>query len=316
MDVVPGSPEQFKPYEKDGKLYGRGVMDMKFAIASYLAFVDAVKDNIASYNFGITITSDEEVGGLNGTGYLVNQLGYQPKVAIVPDGGENWELETFAKGVQWIKLEAAGKATHASRPWEGESAIHRLLGALDEIRRLVPEEPVRTGSYLSVGTIEGGSVANQLAANASAMLDVRTGSVSEHEELAERIIAISKAHGVNAEIVVADPPCVNDIESPYIMAFNDLVTEITGEKHGTSYSFGATDARLFGQTGVPCVIIEPPAGDRHQETEWLSRQGFDQFCTILQRYMEHTARSTPGAGEITKKDEIRHLANMLNPMLK
>ncbi|HSX35211.1 MAG TPA: M20/M25/M40 family metallo-hydrolase [Candidatus Saccharimonadales bacterium] len=314
IDVVPGKKEQFSLSEKGGKLYGRGVMDMKFAIASYLALVDSIKDTISDYDFGIMITSDEEVGGVNGTGWLINEFGYHPKVAIVPDGGENWELETFAKGVQWIKLSAAGKPSHASRPWEGESAIHRLLGALDEIRKLVPEEPVRTGSYLSVGTIEGGSTANQLAADASAMLDIRTGSLNEHNELTERITAISKTHGVIADVMVNDPPCVNDAENPYITAFVGLVAAVTGEEHNTSYSFGATDARLFNQAGVPCVIMEPPAGDRHQETEWLSRQGFDQFCAILAQYIERIAHNS--AGEITKEDNIRHLANVLNPVLK
>jgi acetylornithine deacetylase/succinyl-diaminopimelate desuccinylase-like protein len=315
VDVVPGKKELFSLSEKDGKLYGRGVMDMKFAVASYLALVDKIQDDIKNYDFGIMITSDEEVGGKNGTGRLVQELGYKPKVAIVPDGGEDWRLETFAKGVQWIKLEAAGKASHASRPWEGESAIHRLLGALDEIRKLVPEEPVHTGSYLSVGTIEGGSTANQLAASASAMLDIRTGSVGEHEELTERITAISKEHGVVANVMVNDPPCVNDAEDPYITLFSELLAAITGEEHEYGYGYGATDARFFSQAGVPCVIIEPPAGDRHQETEWLSREGFDQFCVLLQQYVLRVAH-TGKKSEVTKEDEIRHLANSLNPMLK
>lgn len=312
IDVVPGKKELFSLSEKAGKLYGRGVMDMKFAIASYLAFVDGIKDSIADYDFGIMVTSDEEVGGRNGTGWLVQELGYKPKIAIVPDGGENWQLETFTKGVQWIKLEAAGKATHASRPWEGESAIHRLLGAIDEIRKLVPEEPVRTGSYLSVGTIEGGSTANQLAASASAMLDIRTGSMSEHKELTERITNISKEHGVVANVMVNDPPCVNDAEDPYIMLFKGLLDTITGKEHEYGYGFGATDGRFFSQAGIPSIIIEPPAGSRHEETEWLSREGFDQFCILLQQYMLRVAH-TSNKPEVNKEDEIRHLANSLNP---
>jgi acetylornithine deacetylase/succinyl-diaminopimelate desuccinylase-like protein len=312
IDVVPGKKELFSLSEKGGKLYGRGVMDMKFAVASYLAFVDSIKDKIADYDFGIMVTSDEEVGGNNGTGWLVQEMGYKPKVALVPDGGENWQLETFTKGVQWIKLEAAGKVTHASRPWEGESAIHRLLGAIDEIRKLVPEEPVRTGSYLSVGTIEGGSTANQLAGSASAMLDIRTGSVSEHKELTERITAISKNHGVIANVMVNDPPCVNDAEDPYILVFKELLAIVTGKEHEYGYGFGATDGRFFNQAGVPSIIIEPPAGARHQETEWLSREGFDQFCIILAQYIERVARKGV-SGKVARKDDINHLAKVLNP---
>jgi succinyl-diaminopimelate desuccinylase len=312
IDVVPGEKEQFVLTQKGDKLTGRGVMDMKFCIASYMALVDSLKDNLHAYDFGILITSDEEVGGRRGTAAVINELGLKPGVAIVPDGGENWETETFAKGVQWIKLSATGKTGHASRPWEGESAIRRLLGALREIEQLVPAHPTPQETTLSVGTIEGGTVANQIPEGASAMLDVRTGSVDEHREIIPRINAICKEHGVTTEVLSDEPPCVNDPENPYIKAFTDLVTEVTGEKHETSYGFGATDGRYFSAAGVPCVIMEPPAGDRHKPTEWLSRKGFDQYCEILAAYIQQAGKAETAAARVPKENDIRKLARSLN----
>ena len=36
VDVVPGRPEQFQPFERDGRIYGRGAQDMKAAAAAML----------------------------------------------------------------------------------------------------------------------------------------------------------------------------------------------------------------------------------------------------------------------------------------
>jgi succinyl-diaminopimelate desuccinylase len=311
IDVVPAAKEKFVLTVKGDKLLGRGVMDMKFSIASYLALVDALKSDLHAYDFAILITSDEEVGGKRGVGTLLQELNLKPSVAIVPDGGENWQAETFAKGVLWVKVAATGKAAHASRPWEGESAIRRLLNALREIELLVPPEPSPEETTLSVGTIQGGTTPNQIASDASAMLDIRTGSVAQHKEMMPRIQAICKKHGVTATLLAGDPPCVNDPESPYIKPFVELVTKITGKAHDTCYSFGATDGRYFSAAGVPCIIMEPTAGGRHKDDEWLSKKGFDQYCIILAQYIQKIAAHT-ATPDTPKQNDIRYLAESLN----
>src|SRR5437660_3367484 len=66
LDVVPGKEFQFKPYEKNGRLYGRGSWDMKTATAAMiLAFKEVAKQ--VDYPLGLQLVSDQEVGGKNGT---------------------------------------------------------------------------------------------------------------------------------------------------------------------------------------------------------------------------------------------------------
>ena len=311
IDVVPADTSQFTLSIKGDKIYGRGVMDMKFAIASYLALAETLKEDLRHYDFAILITSDEEVGGRRGAGAVLDELKLRPEVVITPDSGENWQIETFAKGVLWVKVSATGKASHASRPWEGKSAISNLLAALREVELLASPNPSPEETTLSVGTIGGGTTPNQIPSDASAMLDIRTGSVAQHKEMFPQIEAICKKHGVTATLLVDDPPCVNDPQSPLIKPFIDLVTKITGEKHETSYSFGATDGRYFSAQGIPCIITEPPAGGRHQDGEWLSKKGFDQFNVVLEQYIKKTATVTP-TSHASKQTDIRHLARSLN----
>lgn len=309
VDVVPGPDQLFKLRVKDGNFVGRGVMDMKHAVAAYLTVVDQLKDELDEYDFGIMLNSDEETGSNDGAKLLVEQEGYRPGVAIVPDGGNNWQLERFAKGVLWIKVEAAGKVAHASRPWEGDSAIHHLLSALKEIQHLVPANPKPEDTLLSVGTIEGGVAANQLAAAASAVLDVRTGSVSDHKRLPLKIQDICKRHGITYTDLANSPPCVTNPEHPLVKQMTDIVTEITGQSHGTMMDYAVTDGRFFSAAGVPTIVINPECGDIHTDNEWLSRRSFAQFCRVLETYVRQVATRKPVLR--TRPQEIARLAERL-----
>jgi succinyl-diaminopimelate desuccinylase len=298
-DVVPSTPDNFSVTHKDGKLFGRGVMDMKFAIASYLCLVDSLKNQLENHDFGILLTSDEEIGGRNGTHMLVNHEGLRPQVVVVPDAGENWQIETFSKGIQWIKLESAGVTGHASRPWEGRSAITPLLAAIRDIEQLIPKNPGPKDTILTVGTIEGGTVSNQIPAAASAMLDIRYGSMDEFKSVYPRIQAICKQHGITSILEVNDPPCVNDVKNPYIKAFLALITKTTGRQPGQSYSYGVNDGRFFNAAGVPCIGIAPEGGGRHTDAEWISQSSYADFCTIVEQYVREVA-GPPSVSDTSK----------------
>ena len=207
IDVIAAAPEQFKMHTREDKLLGRGVLDMKFAIAAYMALVDSMKDELTDFDFGIMITTDEEVGSNNGASRLILEYGYKPNVAIVPDGGENWRLEVFSKGVHRIELNARGQSGHTSRPWEGDSAIDRLLATIQEIQSLVPSNPRPEATYLSVGAIKGDTAAaNQVPTHASAMLDVRYGTMQDFLHFPTLIRSAAEKHDVRMHVTSSATP--------------------------------------------------------------------------------------------------------------
>jgi succinyl-diaminopimelate desuccinylase len=310
LDVVPAPEEMFKLKLKGGKFYGRGVLDNKHAIAACLALADSLKDELDAYDFGIMISSDEEIGSNNTVKPLL-EMGYRPKVTVIPDCGNNWKLETFAKGVYWIEFEASGKTGHSSRPWEGDDAIRRLLGALREVEGLVPSDPKPEDTILTVGTIKGGTTANQIPAAASAVVDIRTGSVADHERLAKEIPAVAKKHGVKATFISYEPPCVSDPENPFIKPMVEIVEQVTGSSHDTSKSYAVSEARLFVPYGIPTIVINPEGGGIHTDAEWLSRASFTQFCQVLETYVRRMATQKP-ATLSNNQQEIASLAKRLN----
>ena len=101
LDVVPASTALFSPVVKDGRMYGRGVYDIKMAIACYLRLMR----ELPHADIGMMITTDEEIGGMNGVHRLL-EAGYRCDVALLPDGRFNWNLEKEAKGVLQIQRKA------------------------------------------------------------------------------------------------------------------------------------------------------------------------------------------------------------------
>ena len=133
-DVVPAPEKLFTMNEKDGKFFGRGVWDMKFAIASYMTLVDELRDELDAYDFGIMLSSDEEAKD-DGVRAMVEE-GFLPRVAILPDGANDWQIETAAKGAYYFIVHFTGKTAHGSRPWLGDSVsfkIHRFMSGLTEL---------------------------------------------------------------------------------------------------------------------------------------------------------------------------------------
>src|SRR5215217_5045344 len=59
-DVVPGEERQFEPYEQDGELYGRGVYDMKGALAAMMYAVSDLDRAGCAATVELLIVPDEE----------------------------------------------------------------------------------------------------------------------------------------------------------------------------------------------------------------------------------------------------------------
>ncbi len=168
LDVVPASESMFKVKKNGDKLFGRGVSDMKFAIAVFIVALEKIfKKEGKLPLIGIMITSDEEAGGENGVSYLIKEIGYSPKIVLIPDGGDNLKIVERAKGVLELKIISHGKSAHSSRPWLGENAIDKLFKYVENIRGIFPnpkEEVWKT--TVNLGKINGGKVINQVCDSA------------------------------------------------------------------------------------------------------------------------------------------------------
>jgi acetylornithine deacetylase/succinyl-diaminopimelate desuccinylase-like protein len=284
-DVVPANAELFDLRKSKGKYYGRGVLDMKFALAAYLQIIDNLKDNLQAYDFGLMVTSDEEVGGHNGVAKLIDE-GYLPQVCILPDGGDNWQIQTSSKGLWLFEIHAEGRTAHGSRPWLGDNAIHKLLIALDDIMALFPKHLHPDTNTISLSQLNGGEAMNQVPHHASMRVDVRTINSKEHARIYDNIVRICRKHGLRQQFIGDAAPTKFDLTDPLIAPFAQLVTSVTGVTQYGYHALGASDVRYYVPFGIPCISVYPIGGQLHAADEWVDVNACHQFMDITQQYLQ------------------------------
>lgn len=282
LDVVPASEELFTMEKRDGRLYGRGVYDMKFSAACYLELFRQHIDTLKHQNVGILFTTDEETGGFSVKNILAK--GLRPKVAFLPDGGDNWCIEKRAKGLWGLNLTTYGKAAHGSRPWEGENALHHLIDVIQILRSKYPEGKPSTAT-LSVNRMQAGEATNQIPEYASVDMDFRTFDKQELEAFKLLIAELARIHHLETTTLNLGDPLLFDETRPEVQGFLAAFETVMGRKAEYSESYGGSDARYFAEHDIPCILIEPNGGKRHSDGEWLEAKDLGTYYQLLETWV-------------------------------
>jgi len=295
IDVVPGEEQLFTLREAGDKLIGRGVYDMKFALAGYLQAVDDLQENLDEYDFGIAIVSDEETSD-DGTRCLV-EAGLRPKVALLPDStAPGWDIEKLAKGFWRVDLIAQGRTAHGGRPWEGESASLKLIQALHELKSHFEGQNPSSDS-LNIGKIHGGETYNVVPSEMIAGLDIRYLSYRNLEEKRKLLRTICRKHDLTFKELVCGDPVITELKHPLVESYAQSVGAVTGQRPNPFTSSAGTDAPYFARQGINAIISCCQGGGHHTAEEWISHKSFLQFVPILHHYLNKTAK-VPAAKEV------------------
>ena len=167
MDTVP----PFFPSREDAEfIWGRGACDAKGIIAAMVTAAEKLLGE-GVRNFGMLFVVGEErnsAGALvaanapRGSKYLVNGEPTESKMALA------------SKGILRYELIARGKMAHSAYPELGESAIEKLLDALEAIRKVpLPRDAQLGPSTMNIGTISGGRAPNVIPDAAKAEIMIR-----------------------------------------------------------------------------------------------------------------------------------------------
>lgn len=283
LDVVPASQELFKLCEQKDRLIGRGVSDMKFVIASFIVALQDLHQTgqlPKNKSVGVMINSDEELGGVHGVGFLVNQIGFRPKFVFIPDGGDNWKVVESAKGVLRVGAQIRGQSAHASKLWEGENAIDNLAEYLIKLRQEFPVPTESTdATTVNLGKVTGGVQTNQVCDLVELVLDIRYDPQEGVGLVFERLQQI--AADVKLEIQLqADGFILKPVNHPLVTKWIKLIRPLTSESI-LIREHGASDGRYFSATGSTVLLSKPVGGLIHTESEWLDRKALVVFTELL-----------------------------------
>jgi len=246
MDTVP----PFIPSsETADRIHGRGSCDAKGIIAAQIAAAEKLK--LQGIYVGLLFLVGEERDSQGAQ--VANRQPRGSKFLINGEPTEN-KLAVASKGSLRVELVARGRMAHSAYPQLGESAIEKLLDAVENVRKLkLPTNPKAGPCTLNIGLLEGGRAPNVIPDYACAHLLYRL--VGPTDELRRQIIAAAGEK--------ADPSFI--LEIPYM----EFAT-VPGIE--TMIAAFTTDIPALTNWGQPLLIGPGSIHVAHTEGEYIEKR--------------------------------------------
>jgi len=278
VDVVPGRDEQFQPFERDGRIYGRGTQDMKAAGAAMMLLLQELAEAGEHPNVAWQFVTDEEIGGEHGTGYLFNH-GYTGDFFLA---GEPTDLEIVnrAKGILWITIHQTGNPAHGSRPWDGANPITPLVSGINRLleRYPMPDAPVwRT--TVTPSAMHGGDAHNRVPAECQLKLDVRRVPDEDAGSLLDFITECFA--GAEVQVLHNGSALACPEDDPHVQRLRAIVDRHSAGRSAFRSEHFGSDARFYSESGIPSVCFGPLGAGLHSHDEWVDIASLERFYGII-----------------------------------
>jgi acetylornithine deacetylase len=271
IDTVP----PFYPSRKDGEfIWGRGACDTKGIIASMIfAAQDLLAEGLRNIALLFVVGEERNSAGAleaakhpRGGRYLINGEPTDNKLALGSKGALRYEVI------------AHGRMAHSAYPQLGESAIEKLLDALNRIRRLpLPDDPMFGPSTLNIGTIQGGRAPNVIPDYAQAEIFFRLVDDGSATRSAMKEMAANSASDRRVEL--REVLCMPALKFKNVDGFETFVASFT------------TDIPAFnGAWGEPLLIGPGSIHVAHTDEERVAKKELIEAVEIYKNLVKRLMR--------------------------
>lgn len=280
---------------ENGKMYGRGVSDMKSGIVAAMIALECLIELNIELRGDVILESvvNEEHSG-NGTLACVAR-GITADAAIITEPTKNHIRLGNAGGVYWgVKVKGRSKPTGArwaGRKQEGISAIEKIPRVIDQLLALErelnlksrhPQMPDQNTFSLVMGRINGGHYdtvsASECVLNGSAYFGSEIGSVTAVMKYIRNAVSeAGKQDGWLADVppevffLHHDDPSDIKATEPIVQTLAAAAKKVAGQKPPQYRGTAACDMRhLINQGKIPTTVFGPGWGDRvHSPDEFM-----------------------------------------------
>jgi acetylornithine deacetylase len=292
-DVVPVTGQKwdsdpFTVVEKDDRLYGRGVADMKSFIAIALALVPDMLSRPLARPIHFALTHDEEVGCLGAPHLIKDVIENLPRPgAVIIGEPTDMKVVDAHKGITAFTTTVTGHEAHSSLTHKGVNAVMQagrliaFLGDLAEEKAANADPASRFDppySTIHVGTVEGGTALNIVARECAFKWEIRSVPGDDPEEtlarferyyereLVPKMQATAAETGIATRRGVTVPALEPDPDSPAEVLARELTRN--NATHAVSY---ATEGGQYQRAGLPAIVCGPGnIAQAHAPNEWIS----------------------------------------------
>ncbi|WP_078393921.1 ArgE/DapE family deacylase [Shouchella patagoniensis] len=305
-DVVSAEPisewvsDPWEPHEQDGRLYGRGVADMKAGLAAMVFAYKAIREAgyIPKADFMLQIVPDEERTGNGALATL--EAGYRAEGALIPEPfglkaavaqvGALW----FRVNIKTIQKDAWNqKQTNVIE--KCNTVISALMSFEDELNKTVThlafseqKKPIN----LNIGTIKAGDFASNepIKATIEGRISMLPGEKIDDrkKELEEWLIKKTK----HDKWFKTNPPHVeffgfhaegscSDDSTPLFQELDKAHTYVTHELPKRRTLPSTTDARFFHlYYDIDAICYGPEGGQFHEVNEWVDLESVRKVTKV------------------------------------
>ncbi len=275
----------YPPFEGkilDGKIYGRGAVDEKPAMAGFLMAGKAIKHHLGNETLPFTLYVIGSVMEEDYDGYplwhLVKNEGIVPDYVLL---GEPTDLQVCRgqRGRMELDIETFGRAAHGAHNRLGINAIYRmvpLITAIDKLNRQLPgKDPLGKGSIMvSQITSRAPSICS-VPDYAKIHIDRRLTIDEDQQSVVAELETMIKETGIDAKISIPRYPGVSwkgtkfeqeayfptwffDEEHPLVRAGLETAEKVIGKPAKSRFwAFSTNGVATAGQLGIPTIGLGP-----------------------------------------------------------
>lgn len=295
-------------FEREGRLYGLGAINMKSGLACILAALKTLSANRGqlhvSGTVGLMIVVDQE--GLSTGAHAALETDHASCDAMFHaehffgDSPANY-LPIAATGKVLYKLIVKGRSAHAFRPHEG--GINAITDAATIIKAL---DQLKLGRHELFGQgtscvlkIDGGP--REYSIVVPERCEVTITRLTVPGETRDSVVADMRSliDDLNLESVVAietPPPAYDpyhlDPETPILPLFRQVYEETIGRPPHFAGHRGIVDANVFvAKGGLPTVVFGPKGANHHKAGEYVEIASLEPVARV---YAETALRFLAG----------------------
>jgi acetylornithine deacetylase len=301
-DVVGAEPGLFEPAVADGRIRGRGAIDMKAGLAaSILAAERIAAGGGLMGDLIVAGVIDEEYKSI-GAIELAERI--EADAAILPEQTD-LELVTSHGGFAWFELTSIGFEAAGIDVDRGIDSIALLAPVLERISALDRQLETRLAASfgrpsIHASTIAGGSQLPAYPGRTVLGIERCTVPGETYRDATEEIEAmIAEAKRADPrfqaelELIVGRDPVELGADEPIVGLLDAETTTRLGSPAVHRGDMGWMDSGILVEHGIPCVIFGPTGGGEHTDDEWVEIASLDVCAEIL----ESTARRFCGEQE-------------------
>ncbi len=325
MDVVPieepWTKDPFNPVVEDGKLFGRGAIDMKGSIAAILLAMETIHELKLRphYDLICTFCTDEEIGMYPGIYHLAKEGYVQGHVINTELGGQVPLIVAGVAGNVDVKITVKGRSCHSGMNFMGINAIEAMIPILAELLKLKDEVEKRESAIplipllrsfgapsdmvtpmFNIDIIHGGNKSNIVPAECHVVVNRRYIPEETYEQVVDEIEQAiargrvnSKALSVETSVLHTYRPFKADTTSQFALKMREALKAVHNY-HDSDFILGggaaSTDMGFITQAcGIDSIIGIGAASfenlSAHKPDEWVQIDDLINMTKQLVHYL-------------------------------